>query len=141
MKKSVTIHSDDRHEARQNIIDEVFALIRQDYILFCKNNKVVQIVRGEVWPCQIMDIICYLNKSIRWTRYNKKEKTYLSIDAPRFVASGIYRQGKDFLPRLTAVITAPISDSKTGRRIEKEGYDEQSGFFLVPKQTLPNPSN
>lgn len=125
---------------RDRICREAMAAIRQDGSIFERGGEMVWITTtGEIVPLDLDGLLLLLDRLIMWTKSTGKAgsdgvpKPPIMKDCPMNIAKGVLAMKKDGwdLPPLTAVVTAPTMDPKTGRIVDSAGYDPETGLYFI----------
>jgi hypothetical protein len=119
---------------RLSAIATALKAFRQAGSLYERNGEIVRVTEdGEVMPLNLQGILLELDRHVRWLRKAKKiDAGVVPCDCPRSVADGVIAtRGEWGLPKLRAVATAPTMDPLTGRLIERDGYDSETGILIV----------
>ena len=87
---------------------------------------------GELFPRDSTEIAFDLDMLGRWQKFNKRDKTLEAVDCPAHIATGLMAHQTCWtMPFLDSVATAPIMDPRTGRLIDRDGYDPGSRLLLI----------
>ena len=100
---------------------------------YTRGNEIVLTTKdGEITPRNRDGILFDLDSLFRFEKYNKTQELYLPTDCKFPIASGVLAaQGSWGLDELTGISTAPIIDPVSGRLIDSDGYDRQTGVMLI----------
>ncbi len=118
---------------RVGIVNSVLELMRLDGGIFERGGELVRVGQdGEIVPLGLNGVHYVLDGLARWMKYYKTGETWVPADAPKNIAEGVIAsRGSWGLPKLTAVVTAPIMELPSGRIIDMDGHDEKSGLLLM----------
>lgn len=115
---------------RPQIVSRLLELMRLDGSIFDRGGELVRLAGGRTYPVTTEWLQLYLGGLARFEKFDKRSDDWREIDCPKELAQAILSlSGLWDLPRLVAVITAPIATPR-GRIIETDGYDEETGLYL-----------
>ena len=100
---------------------------------FQRGNEIVTVnSQGTVFPRDEKDLLYDLDEMAVWEKYDARVKDFVITDCKHSIAAGIKAARASWrLPELVGVATAPTMDPGTGRLIDTDGYDKQSGLLLI----------
>lgn len=123
---------------RARVCTALMEILKQEGSIYAHGDEMVRVTHdGKIVSLDFDSLQLLLDKLILFTKPNStkdgKPKPNTPIDCPPQIAKGILAMGRDQwgLFELKAVITAPTMSPKTGRIIEKEGYDAETGLLLI----------
>lgn len=89
---------------------------------------------GQVIPRDEKGLLYDLDKAIFWEKFDGRKNVFAVCDCKPTIAAGIMAaRGNWHMPFLLGVATAPTMDPRTGRIIEMDGYDAETGLMLCLK--------
>ncbi len=117
---------------RVNIVGLTLELMNIDGSVFDRGGELVRVDSGgQVQALGLDGLRFHLDGLARFEKYDKRSDEWIPCDAPEPVAKGIIAsRGNWKLPELRAVATAPLMDPTTGRIIDVDGHDLQTGILL-----------
>jgi len=117
---------------RVGIVQKCLELMRLAGGVFDRGGELVRVSSdGVVRPLDLEGVLMFLDELAAWRKFDKKQGVWLACDCPPAIAKGILsRRGDWHLPKLQGVATAPVMDLSSGRIIDRDGYDEKTGFLL-----------
>ncbi|HML53142.1 MAG TPA: hypothetical protein PKC79_03525 [Solidesulfovibrio magneticus] len=117
---------------------EAMAALQKDGSIYARGREMVRVTHdGEIVPLDLDGLQILLDKLILCTKpggmKGGTQQPEIIIDCPPQLAKGILAMGHDQwgLPELKAIIKAPTMEPKSGRLIDKEGYDAGTGLLLI----------
>ncbi len=117
---------------RVHIVAKALELMRLDGGVFDRGGELVRLDGGgSVHPLGLEGLRFYLDGLARWMKFDGRAKDWRPCDCPESVAKGVEAsRGNWALPTLKGVATAPFMDPSTGRTVEQDGYDRETGIVL-----------
>jgi len=117
---------------RVQIVGKALELMRLDGGVFDRGGELVRLDEtGSVHPLGLDGLRFHLDALARWQKFDKRSQDWTPCDAPEPVAKGIMAtRGNWKLPVLRAVATAPFMDPSTGRVVDTDGHDAETGIVL-----------
>lgn len=118
---------------RVNIVHKVLELMRIAGGHFCRGGEIVTVsTDSDVLPRDRESLLFDLDGLVRFERYDKRSKKTVPCDCKPSIAAGVMAaKGSWGLPELSGVATAPILDPVSGRLIDRDGFDPQTGIMLI----------
>lgn len=116
---------------RIHTVEAALSAMRVDGTFFERNGEIVRVTdEGVIVPLNCAGLLLELDRLVRWKKPRPNED--VPCDCPRHVAEGVMTlRGQWRLPRLNAVATVPLYHPKSGRIIERDGYDAETGILVV----------
>ena len=117
---------------RVEIVARALELMRLDGGVFDRGGELVRLDGGgSVHHLGLEGLRFYLDGLARWMKFDGRAKDWRPCDCPESVAKGVEAsRGNWALPTLKGVATAPFMDPSTGRTVEQDGYDRETGIVL-----------
>jgi hypothetical protein len=118
---------------RVAIVEQALELMNAQGQHFRRGGEIVKAsATGELYPRDSTEIAFDLDMLACWQRFNKRDKVFEAIDCPAHIATGLMAYQTNWtMPVLDSVATAPIMDPRTGRFIDRDGYDPGSRLLLL----------
>jgi len=118
---------------RVAIVEKSLELMRLHGQHYCRGGEIVKLGPDqELLPRGEKELCFDLDGLARWFRWDKRSKEWESVDCPSAIAVGICANQAGWnLPILDSIATAPILDPKTGRLIDRDGYDVESRLTII----------
>lgn len=130
----------------QDICRKLLELMRLDGVVFARGGELVRLTDGAAYPVSSEWLQWYLAGLARFEKFDKRSEEWKVTDCPLPLARSLCAlSGNWHLPTLEGVLTAP-SMASTGRAIQEDGFDDQTGLYLhFPAteawQAIPENSN
>lgn len=119
--------------ARCEIVDGLLDTAREEGTFFLRGGDVVTVTdTGEVLPLDTTALQYKLDGLADFDRYDARSKTLKGADCKKSYAEGftVAARLSGGLPELKGIITHPTLDPQTGRIINRDGYDKETGLLL-----------
>ena len=118
---------------RFNTVDRVLELMRINGTHYERGGEIVTVnSKGEVSPRGKEEIQFDLDGLIRFERFDRRNAEWRNCDCKPNIAAGVMAaRGRWDLPKLVGIATAPILDPESGRLIDQDGYDKETGLLMI----------
>ena len=118
---------------RVGVVHKVLDLMRIAGNHYHRGGEIVTVSSAsDVLPRDRESLLFDLDGLVRFERYDKRSKKNVPCDCKPSIAAGVMAaKGAWGLPELSGVATAPILDPVSGRLIDRDGFDPQSGIMLI----------
>lgn len=124
--KSIRIEGGELH----NAVSRLLELMRLDMSVFDRGGELVRMAEGRIYPALPGWLALHATAVARFERFDKRSGEWRTIDCPPSLIKGLTDMpGLWGLPKLNGLITAPTM-MLSGRIIELDGFDEESGLYL-----------
>ncbi len=134
---------------RESIVDALeAALIAADCGLYCHASRLVEIAwdqiavadGGKDWslrlsPITELGLVERLSRAAVFKKWNKTDKQWLTVDAPKDVAQTYLERAKKRLPPLLSVVTTPTL-RHDGSILQVPGYDKRTAITFDPNGVM-----
>lgn len=126
--RTITVKAGERAE----IVRTALEILKTDGGIYVRGKELVRVGdNGELWPLDLSGLQYELDVFARWEKYSAREKRMVPTDAPEAIAKGVLAARNEWpFQEVRAVVRAPIFLPETGRVIEAEGLDDESGIFV-----------
>jgi len=117
---------------RYDTVNKILELIRINGAHYDRGEIVTVSQDGEVIPRDKDGLLYDFDGLVRFQRYDRRSEEWRGCDCKPTIAAGVLAaQGAWNLPKLTGISTAPLIDPASGRLIDTDGYDPQTGLILI----------
>lgn len=122
---------------RRRTVEKCLELIRVDGSIFERGGELVRVAGdGSVVPMNRDGLALHLDGVAKFAKFDARSEEFKPCDCPESLPKGLLAMRGDWrLPTLKAVVTAPTLDPKTGRVLERDGYDPETGLLLACRDT------
>jgi hypothetical protein len=118
---------------RVEAVDRLLKIARETGGLFIRGGEIVTVSDdGEIKPLETAALQFVCDGLTIFQKYDARSKALVFADCPKSYADGlaVNAQLNGGLPNLAGIITHPTFDPKTGRIIDRDGYDAGTGLLL-----------
>jgi len=130
--RTITVKAGERAEIVRNALE----ILKTDGGIYMRGKELVRVGdTGELWPLDLSGLQYELDVFARWEKFNAREKKVVPIDAPDAIAKGVLAARNEWaFPEVRAVVRAPLYLPETGRVVQTEGLDDETGVFVALSQ-------